>query len=240
MLLNFTHILQILQPYSVASIFILTYLAEHIIPQNPALIDHQHDFKNIVVGIINAVVIFLIGFYFQKFVMCYNQNQFGLLNWLSLPTWLKVLLSFIIIDIFLYWWHRSNHLLPFLWFFHKYHHADTKMNSTTAVRFHSGELLLSFVAKVVFFPIIGITLNGLLLHGLILFPVIVLHHSSIKINARIDAVIRLCIVSPHMHRIHHSIIKSETDSNYSSIFPFWDKLFKTYTKAPQKPIEFGI
>ncbi len=237
---NLVHTLQIIQPFAAGSIFVLTYLAEHIIPQRRELIDHQHDAKNIALGIFNTTFVFVVGYYFQQLIQYCNQQNFGLLQWLGLPNWLEIISSFLLIDCFLYWWHRSNHVLPFLWFFHKYHHADTKMNSTTAIRFHTGELCLSFMVKLVLFPLLGLGLSGLLLHGLVLLPVIIFHHSNVNISERLDALVRQIIVSPRMHRIHHSVIKSETDSNYSSIFPFWDKLFKTYNKEPQQPVEFGI
>ena len=240
MLLSVIYTLQIIQPFAVGFVFVLTYLAEHVIPQRRELIDHKHDVKNITLGILNTSFVFVVGYFFQQFIQYCNLQHFGLLQWLPVNRWVQLIGSFILIDCYLYWWHRSNHVLPFLWFFHKYHHADAKMNSTTAVRFHTGELCLSFIVKWLLFPLLGISAMGVLLHGMVLLPVIILHHSNVKISERLDVIVRHFIVSPRMHRIHHSIIKSETNSNYSSIFPFWDKLFKTYIKAPQKPVEFGI
>ena len=237
---NLAYTLQIIQPFAAGSIFLLTYLAEHIIPQRRELIDHRHDVKNTVLGIFNTAFVFVAGYYFQQVVQYCNQQQFGLMQWLQMPNWLQLIVGFLLIDCFLYWWHRSNHVLPFLWYFHKFHHADTKMNSTTAIRFHTGELSLSFIVKLVLFPLLGIGVNAVLLHGLVLLPIIIIHHSNVKISERFDGFVRLIIVSPRMHRIHHSVIQAETDSNYSSIFPYWDKLFKTYNKLPQQPIEFGI
>lgn len=237
---NIIYTLQIIQPFAVGIVFTLTYLAEHIIPQRKELIDHKHDAKNIALGVFNTILVFVVAYYFQQLIQYCNLQHFGLLQWLPLGIWVQLIASFLLIDCYLYWWHRSNHVLSFLWFFHKYHHADTKMNSTTAFRFHTGELCLSFIVKLLLFPLFGISALGVLLHGMVLLPVIILHHSNVKISKNLDALVRQFIVSPHMHRIHHSIIKSETNSNYSSIFPFWDKLFKTYNKLPQKPVEFGI
>jgi sterol desaturase/sphingolipid hydroxylase (fatty acid hydroxylase superfamily) len=237
---NYTYTLQIIQPFAVGIVFTLTYVAEHIIPQRRELIDHKHDVKNMALGIFNTIFVFVVGYYFQQLIQFCNVQQFGLLQWLPVGIWVQLIISFLLIDCFLYWWHRSNHVLPFLWYFHKYHHIDTKMNSTTAVRFHTGELSLSFIAKLALFPMLGISLNAVLLHGLVLLPVIIFHHSNVKISQPVDFLLRRFIVSPRMHRIHHSVIKSETDSNYSSILPFWDKLFKTYNKLPQNPVEFGI
>ena len=140
----------------------------------------------------------------------------------------------------MYWWHRINHEWHILWYFHKFHHVDTKLNSTSALRFHTGELLLSYIAKIIAFSILGISLSAVLVHALLFFPIVVFHHSNLKISERWDLFFRRFIVTPRMHRIHHSVIKSETNSNYSSVLPYWDKLFRSYVKQPAKDIEFGI
>ena len=140
----------------------------------------------------------------------------------------------------MYWWHRINHEWSFLWYFHKFHHVDTKLNSTTALRFHTGELLLSYVTKIIAFSLLGISLTAVLVHSVLLFPIIVFHHSNLKISERWDLFFRRFIVTPRMHRIHHSVIKSETNSNYSSVLPYWDMLFRSYVKKPSKEIEFGV
>jgi sterol desaturase/sphingolipid hydroxylase (fatty acid hydroxylase superfamily) len=114
------------------------------------------------------------------------------------------------------------------------------LNSTSALRFHSGELLLSYVTKIIAFSLLGISLSAVLVHSLVFFPIIVFHHSNLRISERWDFVFRLFIVTPRMHRIHHSVIKSETNSNYSSVLPYWDRLFKSYVKKPSKEIEFGV
>ncbi len=144
------------------------------------------------------------------------------------------------IDIFMYWWHRVNHEWRILWYFHKFHHADTKLNSTSALRFHAGELLLSYVTKIIAFSLLGISLSAILVHSLLFFPIIVFHHSNLKISERWDLFFRRFIVTPLMHRIHHSVIKSETNSNYSSVLPYWDRLFRSYVKKPSKEIVFGV
>ena len=140
----------------------------------------------------------------------------------------------------MYWWHRANHELPFLWFFHKFHHKDEKMSTSTVLRFHPGELIMSFLVKTVIFVLLGIHSWIIIFYGIILFVVITFHHSNLFISDKVDFFLRNFIASPKMHRIHHSRIKSETNSNYGSVFPYWDKIFRTYIKTPSKPVEFGI
>ena len=233
-------LLQTIQPYALAGVFLLTYVAEHIIPQRKEIIDHNHDLKNILVGLLNLVIIAVVGVQFQKAIEWLNNKQFGLLQLFNIPSYLAIIIGVLLIDIFMYWWHRINHEWRFLWYFHKFHHVDTKLNSTSALRFHAGELLLSYVTRIIAFSLLGISLSAILVHSLLFFPIIVFHHSNLKISERWDLFFRRFIVTPRMHRIHHSVIKSETNSNYSSVLPYWDKLFRSYVKKPSKPIEFGI
>jgi len=229
-----------IQPYALASIFLLMYLAEHIIPQRKEIIDHKHDLKNILVGVFNLGLIAVVGVQFQKAIEWLNNKDFGLLQLFNISSIIEIVLGVLLIDIFMYWWHRVNHEWRFLWYFHKFHHVDTKLNSTSALRFHSGELLLSYVTKIIAFSLLGISLSAVLVHSLLFFPIIVFHHSNLKISEQWDLFFRRFIVTPRMHRIHHSIIKSETNSNYSSVLPYWDKLFRSYVKKPSKEIEFGV
>ena len=229
-----------IQPYALAGVFILTYLAEHIIPQRKEIIDHRHDFKNIMIGVFNLLIIAVVGVQFQKAIEWLNNKQVGLLQLFNMQFYLVIIIGVLLIDIFMYWWHRINHEWRFLWYFHKFHHVDTKLNSTSALRFHTGELLLSYVTKIIAFSLLGISLSAILVHSLLFFPIIVFHHSNLKISEQWDLFFRRFIVTPRMHRIHHSVIKSETNSNYSSVLPYWDKLFRSYVKQPSKEIEFGI
>ena len=196
--------------------------------------------RNIAIGVFNLVLIAVVGVEFQKAIEWLNNKDFGLLQLFDIPSVVSIVISVLFIDIFMYWWHRINHEWRFLWYFHKFHHVDTKLNSTSALRFHTGELLLSYVTKIIAFSLLGISLSAVLIHSLLFFPIVVFHHSNLKISDRWDFFFRRFIVTPRMHRIHHSVIKSETNSNYSSVLPYWDKLFKSYVKQPSKEIEFGI
>ena len=238
--MQFIDFIKIITPYTLGIVFLLIYVSEHIFPQRKDLIDHKHDGINILVGLVNLVLVFTGGYYFQQFIEFTNARHFGILQLLQMPFFIELFAGVLFIDCFLYWWHRINHLVPFFWYFHKFHHKDEKMNSTTAVRFHTGELILSYVVKIILFPLLGVSLGSVLLHAFILFPVILFHHSNIKISMEKDLFLRKFFVTPQMHRLHHSVIKFDTDSNYSSILPYWDMIFKTYHKKTDKPVKFGI
>ena len=233
-------IIKLVGPYASVLVLLLLYLAEHVFPQKKETAGIEHDVFNLGVGLFNFVIIFAGGYYLQKtLVLCHAQG-FGMFNIINIPLFVAACLQVIILDLGLYWWHRINHRFPFLWRFHKFHHADTMMNSTTALRFHSVELLLSIVVKFFVSVLFGISVMALLLHGLLLFLVVLLHHSNIRIGEKTDLFLRKFIVTPRMHRIHHSKNRSEANSNYSSLLSFWDSLFKTYRKNAAGDISFGI
>ncbi|MCO5936664.1 sterol desaturase family protein [Mucilaginibacter sp. RB4R14] len=230
----------ILQPLAVGFVFLLTYLAEHLFPQRKELLQNNHDLKNIMVGVVNLLFSFASGYYLQKLMVYASGQNFGLIPFAKIPTLLSLVLQIICIDLFVYWWHRVNHHIPLFWKFHKFHHEDENMNTTTAVRFHTVELFFAVIAKAVFLTLMGITVTGLIAYGILFFPVVLLVHSNIRINQKTDFLLRKIIISPLMHRIHHSNVIVETNSNYGSVFPFWDRIFKSYRKKPIGRIKFGL
>ncbi len=231
--------LKTLQPFLIGGAFGLLYLAEHVFPQKSHGINRPHDLKNLAVGIFNFVLVFLVGIYYQKGIVYLEAHHFGLFNLIELPFVLRIFLELLLLDLFMYWWHRANHTLRFLWKFHRFHHTDTDLNSTSALRFHTIELSLSYVARLLVFPLLGFSFLGIIIYSLVFTPVVVFHHSSVRINKKKDAFFRRFIVTPRMHRVHHSIIREETDSNFSSVFPWWDKIFGSFIKPYAEDVEFG-
>lgn len=226
------------QPYLVGVIFILIYLVEHIIPQRKEMTDYRHDATNMAIGLGNLIIAGVGGYLLQKCLDFGSLHTFGLLT--HLPVWLELVLGFILADLFMYWWHRANHRIPFLWYFHRFHHLDTNLNASSSVRFHTVELILSYFLKIPVFMFLGISSGALIIYGIIFIPVVILHHSNIRISEKTDWLLRLFFVSPRMHRIHHSVIFEETNSNYSSVFPYWDKIFRSYRRLPEKEVVFGV
>lgn len=147
---------------------------------------------------------------------------------------LLFLFHLIILDLFLYWWHRANHEISFLWKFHHVHHLDETLDITSGVRFHFGEVILSALVRSILIILFNITLTNLLIiEGIILISSI-FHHSNINLNKKIENLLSLIIVTPSIHWVHHHQRKLETDSNYSTIFSLWDKLFKSRSKFKRK------
>ena len=229
-----------LQTVLLFSVFVLQYVMEHIFPQKSKINNLQHEGFNLLVGIFNAAILFVPSALLVTLLGWISKNNIGLFHYVELPMWIQVAATIILMDFFMYWWHRLNHTHKFLWRFHRFHHRDTMMNTTTAIRFHSVELIFSVVLKTVVFLVIGFSFVPLLIYETIFFMAIVIHHSNIRITEKVDLLYRKLFSSPLMHRIHHSNKQQETDSNYGSVFSFWDRIFKTYLPNAEGPVVFGV
>jgi len=171
---------------------------------------------------------------FLLWVVYVEQQGWGISRWLGLDGWLEILLSLIMLDAFDYFWHRANHRVPFLWRFHKAHHADTEMDVTTALRFHPGELVLSSLVKASWVLVWGPTpIAWFIFEGLISLCA-QFHHSNIDLPDRVERVLSKFIVTPRFHTSHHVVERAYGDANFSTIFSFWDPLFRSYNQVPAR------
>ena len=137
------------------------------------------------------------------------------------------ILSFLMLDLYMYFWHRSMHQLPLAWRFHRLHHTDRSMNVSTAYRFHPIEIISSSIPKLILIWLLGISGDYVLIYELVFTVVVALHHSNLAISESIDRLLALVIITPNLHRIHHSQVVTETNSNYGSVLSWWDKVFRT-------------
>jgi sterol desaturase/sphingolipid hydroxylase (fatty acid hydroxylase superfamily) len=170
-----------------------------------------------------------------------HRKRLGLLKLVRLPAALEILLSIVLLDYTLYFWHYLTHKIPLLWRFHKAHHVDLDMDASTALRFHFGELLLSVPWRAAQVRLLGISPLGLALWQTVTLMEIMFHHCNLRLPFPLER--RLCrvIVTPRMHGIHHSVVDVETDSNWSTIFSFPDYLHGTLRlNVPQQMITIGV
>ena len=144
------------------------------------------------------------------------------------------LFQLIIIDIFLYWWHRLNHQIPFLWRFHHVHHLDETLDISSGVRFHFGEVILSALIRSIIIITFNISLINLLLIEAIILLSSIFHHSNINLPSKLEKILSSFIVTPSIHWVHHHKRQSETDANYSTIFSWWDKIFNSKSRFERK------
>jgi sterol desaturase/sphingolipid hydroxylase (fatty acid hydroxylase superfamily) len=162
-----------------------------------------------------------------------EQNGWGLFNLFDVSVWVAVLVSVVALDFAIYLQHVLFHAVPALWRLHRMHHADLGFDVTTGLRFHPIEILLSMGIKMGVVVALGPPAVAVLLFEVILNATAMFNHSNIRIPEGIDRVLRLVVVTPDMHRVHHSVIRSETDSNYGFNLPWWDRLLGTYTAEPK-------
>jgi sterol desaturase/sphingolipid hydroxylase (fatty acid hydroxylase superfamily) len=157
-----------------------------------------------------------------------NQSwQFGLNYLFEAPASFKAVVGFLLLDYSNYIWHILLHKLPILWRFHLVHHTDLDLDVSTAFRFHFGEMIGSIFFRGAAIILIGVTPVLVLVYEIVFEAATQFHHSNTKLPFRLEKLLNFLIVTPRMHGIHHSMIKSETDSNYSVIFSVWDRIHKT-------------
>lgn len=162
-----------------------------------------------------------------------NENGYGLLNWVDWPTAVKVIIGFVLFDLVIYTQHVVFHAVPLLWRLHSVHHADLEYDTTTGIRFHTIEIVLSFALKLGFVFLVGPPALAVLIFEIVLNGTSLFNHGNVSLPPAIDRAIRLVLVTPDMHRVHHSVIRQEADSNYGFNLPWWDYLFGTYRAQPE-------
>jgi sterol desaturase/sphingolipid hydroxylase (fatty acid hydroxylase superfamily) len=146
--------------------------------------------------------------------------------------WLGLGLDIVLLDLWIYWWHRTNHELPFLWRFHSVHHLDETLDTSSALRFHFGEVVLSALVRGVLIVVFDLPLASVLLFEGIVLASAIFHHSDARLAPGTEAAIAKVIVTPSIHWVHHHAIRKDTDSNYGTLFSFWDPLFRS--KSPTR------
>lgn len=160
-------------------------------------------------------------------------NGLGLLRLLELPSALAIPLSVLALDLALYFQHVLFHAVPALWRLHRVHHADPDLDLTTGLRFHPFEILLSMLWKSLVIVALGASALAVLVFETLLATSSLFNHANLGLSAKLDRALRLFLVTPDMHRIHHSANPEETDSNFGFTVPWWDRLFGTYRRDPR-------
>ena len=161
------------------------------------------------------------------------ERGFGLFHVIGLPFWLAAPIGFLALDLVIYGQHVMFHHVPWLWRLHRMHHADLDIDVTTGVRFHPVEILLSLVIKIATVALLGIPAAAVVCFEVVLNATSMFNHANASLPRWLDRVARLMLVTPDMHRVHHSILRQETDSNFGFNLPWWDRLFGTYRAEPR-------
>lgn len=223
------------RPIAFASITLLLVIWERFAPRKKQTVPRTKRWPtNFVLGLLNIISLRLIfsGAAVAAAVWS-TEHQWGLLNHWEGPQWLEVILAITLLDMMIYWQHRLFHKLPWLWRWHRVHHADLELDVSSGVRFHPIEAIISMGFKVVTIALLGASANTVLFFELGLNLLAMFNHSNIYIPSAIETRLRKLLITPDIHRIHHSVIMSEQQHNFGFSVPWWDQVFGSFLRQAQ-------
>ena len=188
---------------------------------------------NLLLVIIDTAIVRLVFPVAAVGAAVYAQSmEWGIFNAITLPGWMVLILSILALDLAIYGQHRLFHAVPWLWRIHRVHHADQEFDVTTALRFHPLEILLSMAIKIAVIMMLGAPPIAVIVFEILLNATAMFNHGNVQLSAKTDRYLRMFLVTPDIHRVHHSVIRQETDSNFGFNLPWWDQLFGTYRSQP--------
>ncbi len=215
-------------------VLVLIALWEILTPRRPQAIGRFLRWPNNLGLVVLDTLIVRLLFPFAGVDMAFlaQTKGWGLFNLIALPAWLVIPGAVLLLDLIIYGQHVAFHAVPSLWRLHRMHHADLEFDVTTGLRFHPGEIVLSMLIKFAAVVALGAPPLAVLVFEVLLNATSMFNHGNIRIPSRLDRWLRFVIVTPDMHRVHHSIDRRETDSNFGFNVPWWDRLFGTYRAQP--------
>ena len=219
-----------------AAVFVVMCLWEIVSPRRPLSVPKlQRWTHNIGLLFLNSLVLRVL-FPAAAVGIAYTaaESGWGLFNRVDLPYWLEVLVAVLLLDLAIYLQHMLMHRVPLLWRLHRVHHADLDIDMTTGSRFHTLEIIVSMLIKWVVIFLLGPALLAVLIFETLLNGMAVFNHANVRLPATIDRLLRLLLITPDVHRVHHSILRHETNSNFGFNLSIWDRAFGTYIDQPEK------
>ena len=197
---------------------------------------------NLVLGAISVVTVALMEAPLTRPLAARaERRRAGLVQFLPLPAWARDAVAVLLMDYTIYVWHVATHKVPWLWRFHLVHHIDLDLDTTTALRFHGADMAISAPFRAAQVAVIGVSPRALKLWQGWFFLSILFHHSNLRLPERFERLLARFVTTPRMHGIHHSAVRAETDSNWSSGFAIWDHLHRTFRlDVPQRGIVIGV
>lgn len=227
------------------SVLIIMAIWESIAPRRVRVVDRgRRSLHNLLLVVIGSLLVRLFPILSAISAADWaGRNRVGLFNWIGAPGWAEILFTLILLDLLIYGQHVATHRLPVLWRIHQVHHTDLDLDAASGVRFHPVELLLSMVVKMVAVTILGARVEAVMLFEIVLNATSLFNHANVFLPDWCDRCLRWIIVTPDMHRIHHSICREEMHSNFGFNLPFWDRLFRTYRAQPaemQEHLTLGL
>lgn len=217
-------------------VFLVMATWEIVAPRRKLTRSKSHRwFNNIAITVLNSLVVRLLFPAAAVGMALYvEEQQWGLFSLIDFPHIVEVGLAVLLLDLGIYAQHVMVHYVPLFWRFHRMHHADPDIDLTTGARFHPVEIVFSMGLKFIFIALLGAPVLAVFIFEAVLNGAAMFNHSNVKIPVKLDRILRWVIVTPDMHRVHHSVIRRETNSNFGFNFPWWDRIFATYTDQPER------
>lgn len=215
-------------------VLLLVAAWEATTPRRPQSIARLHRWpNNLGIVVLNTLALRLVFPLAGVGMAALAQDKgWGLLNLLPMSGWIAVPLAVLLLDLTIYGQHVAFHFVPWLWRLHRMHHADLEFDVTTGLRFHPGEIVPSMAIKLVAILALGTPPLVVLIFEVLLNATSMFNHGNVRLPLSVDRILRLLVVTPDMHRVHHSVDRRETDSNFGFNLPWWDHLFGTYRAQP--------
>jgi sterol desaturase/sphingolipid hydroxylase (fatty acid hydroxylase superfamily) len=233
----------LLTPFIAVTVFILLFVAERFFPLRKAT---RSILARLCVNLAISVLTFMtaVGL-LQPAVhsaLRWSAGQsFGLVHLVALPSPMAFVVSLLLMDLTFYYWHLANHRVPVLWRFHNVHHIDLDLDVSTAFRFHFGEITLSTGFSLLQVSLIGPSAWAFAVYQLIFQAEVLFHHSNVRLPIGVERLLNQVLVTPRMHGIHHSQVQRENNSNFGTVFPWWDRLHRTLgVNIPQDQVVVGV
>jgi sterol desaturase/sphingolipid hydroxylase (fatty acid hydroxylase superfamily) len=215
-------------------VLVLMALWERLTPRRPQSIKRLLRWpNNLGLAVLNTFVVrLLFPLAGAGIALLAQAKGWGLFNIVPAPAWFAIPAGLLLLDLTIYGQHVAFHAVPLLWRLHRMHHADLEFDVTTGLRFHPGEIVVSMLVKLLAIVVLGALPIVVLAFEVVLNATSIFNHGNVRLPPRLDRVLRLLVVTPDMHRVHHSIDRRETDSNFGFNVPWWDRLFGTYRAQP--------
>ena len=204
-----------------------------------------HKWKHALVNLFFTLTTIIVNFAFALLIVKTSYwtiaHHFGIVQWLSLPTGLSLIIGLVLLDFVGAWLiHYIEHKVKWMWKFHMVHHADTHVDTTTANRHHPGESVLRAIFTLIGVFVCGVPMWLVMIYQSLSVVLTQFNHANIRLPLWLDTALSWVIVSPDMHKVHHHYMRPQTDSNYGNIFSFWDRLFGTYNHTPVDQVQYGL
>lgn len=212
----------------ILGVFVLLFAAEHI---KPAAAYSFHPIRRILKNlffwpiniVLSLAVILPVTYWAAQHALWERPEILGGLAGLAL--------NILILDLFIYWWHRAVHEMPFFWRFHEVHHLDEHLDTTSAIRFHFGEIFFATFVRAAVVLVFAVPFTSVVIFEVLVLAFTLFHHSNMALPPRLENALSKIIITPSIHWVHHHAIRKDTDSNYGTIFSFWDILFRSKSKT---------